>query len=387
MTLHKNIKLLSLHNFFTDFVLFAPVAILYFQKITGSYALGMSVFSIAYASSAFLELPTGILSDYVGRKKTLILGSLCSVLCIVLYAIGTSYWILVLGALLQGASRSFYSGNNDALLHDTLKETNQSHQYDEFLGKTSSLFQVGLALSALFGGVIAYWSFSWVMWISVLPQLGALVTSLFINEPKTKDHTPSNIYTHLGTSIRLFFSQKKLQYLSVASIIRFSLGEAAYFFRSAFVASLWPVWAIGISNMLSNIGAAISFYFSGKIIKKYDYPFILQFEIICNRVVNLTALLFPTVLSPAFMSLTSLMFGVGSVATNTLLQKEFTDSQRATMGSINSFAGSIAFAVFSVILGAIADRFGVIPALVTIHVILITPLFFYKKVFQTTTRQ
>ena len=119
--MHRNIKLLTWFNFFTDFKLYAPIAILYFTQITGSFALGMSIFSIAYVTSAIFEVPTGVLSDYIGRKRTVVFGALCSVLCVTLYAIGGSYWMLTLGALLQGLSRAFYSGNNDALLHDTLK--------------------------------------------------------------------------------------------------------------------------------------------------------------------------------------------------------------------------------------------------------------------------
>ncbi len=383
MVLHKNIRLLALHNFFTDFVLFAPVAILYFQHVTGSFARGMSIFSVAYASSALLEIPTGVISDYVGRKKTLILGSVCSVICIVLYAVGINYWILLIGAVFQGASRSFYSGNNEALLHDTLRETKQEHQYDEFLGKTSSLFQIGLAVSALLGGLLAAGSFSLVLWVSVVPQLCALIIAFFVSNPMTRGKASANIYAHLGKSVSAFLTQFKLRNLSIASIIRFALGESAYFFRSAFVATLWPVWAIGISNMLSNLGAASTYYFSGRILKKYRPLPLLQFEIIFNRIINLTALVFPTVISPALVSLSSLTYGVGSVAINTLLQKEFTDTERATMGSLNSFAGSVCFAVCSVVLGYVADNFGVTTALIAIHLLLFTPLIFYGKVFRS----
>ena len=58
--LHKNIKILTWFNFFTDFLLYAPVAIIYFERITGSYALGMSIFSIIMIGSALFEVPTGI---------------------------------------------------------------------------------------------------------------------------------------------------------------------------------------------------------------------------------------------------------------------------------------------------------------------------------------
>src|SRR3989337_2386543 len=87
MTIARNIKLFYFLNFFTDFVFFAPVAIIYFAKVTGSYALGMSIFSIAYISSAIFEIPTGVVSDIFGRRLTVIFGALASVFCIVLYAI------------------------------------------------------------------------------------------------------------------------------------------------------------------------------------------------------------------------------------------------------------------------------------------------------------
>ncbi len=381
MPLSKNIKLLSWFNFCSDLVFFAPVAIIYFAKVTGSYAQGMSVFSIAYVSSAIFEVPTGIISDLVGRKKTFVLGGVTSVLCMIFYAIGGSYGMLLIGALFQGLSRSFYSGNNDAFLHDTLKENGKEEEYHVYLGKTSSMFQVALAIATALGGFLASWSFALVMWLSVLPQIIALILSTQLTEPKIISQKSSNIYYHLKESLLQFKHNYKLRLLTSASVIRFALGESAFFFRSIFVNSLWPLWAVGLSYTLSNIGGALSFYFSGKIIDKFKPLKILKFEIISNRVVNFIALLFPTFISPALMSVTSLNYGVGYVAENTLLQKEFTEKQRATLSSINSFAGSMVFGIAAVLLGMVADRFDARIALIIANIILLLPLIFYNKIF------
>ncbi len=382
MKLQKNITLLSWHNFFTDFVFFAPVAIIYFAKVTGSYALGMSIFSIAYVSSAIFEIPTGVISDLVGRKKTIIFGSISSVLCMILYAIGGSYWVLFVGAVIQGLSRAFYSGNNDALLHDTLKEIDKEQEYHVYLGRTSSLFQIALAVATAMGGFMASRSFSLVMWLSVLPQICALYVSTRLIEPSIASKENTNIYFHLKESLLQFRRNYKLRLLTMASVIRFSIGEASFFLRSVFVNSLWPLWAVGISYSLSNIGATFSYYFSGKIIDRFKPYKILNFEIIYNRIINIFALVFPTVLSPALMSTSSLTYGVGSVAVNSLLQKEFTQNQRATMSSLNSLAGSFAFGISSFILGSIADAAGPAKALIIGNIILILPLYFYKQIFR-----
>ena len=125
----KNVRLLKIFNFLIGFSLFAPLAIIYFSKVSGSFTLGASIFGITMLASALLEVPTGIWSDKVGRKGTIILGSWARVIAFILYAIGLSYWWLVAGAIFEGLSRSFYSGNNDALLYDTLADNGLEDQY------------------------------------------------------------------------------------------------------------------------------------------------------------------------------------------------------------------------------------------------------------------
>ena len=50
------------------------------------------------------------------------------------------------------------------------------------------------------------------------------------------------------------------------------------------------------------------------------------------------------------------------------MQKEFNNEQRATLGSINSFMGNLAFGVFAVILGILADKLGPSKALLIAYV-------------------
>jgi len=48
----KNITLLKWYNFFYEFRPYGAIAILYFTQITGSFALGLAVFSIASIAAA-----------------------------------------------------------------------------------------------------------------------------------------------------------------------------------------------------------------------------------------------------------------------------------------------------------------------------------------------
>lgn len=374
MNVARNIKTLALFNFFTDFKLYAPVMILYFTKVTGSLALGMSIFSIAMISAALFEVPTGVFSDFIGRRKTVILGALSSVAAVTFYAVGHWYWALAVGALFEGLSRSFYSGNNAALLHETLAQTNDEHKYDEYLGKVSSMFQMALAVSAVFGSVIAFWSYAVVMWLSVIPQVICLFLSFRLIEPKVHLEESGNVYLHLKEAFINLVKNKKLRLLSIEDFYSFAIGESSFLFRSAFVNTLWPVWAIGFVSVLTNIAASASFWFSGRIIKRFG-AFQLQFlTSFYNRTINIIALSFPTVVSPVIMSSNSLWYGISKVASNTLMQKEFTDKQRATIPSLNSLAGNILFGIFAPILGLLGDRFGAANALLISQFVILPTL-------------
>ena len=93
---HKTIILVQ---FFLDLRFFYPIAAIYFSQIADSYALGMSIYSITMLTSALCELPTGIFSDFIGRKNTIVAGAVMNLLAVIFYAIGGQYLILVIGAI------------------------------------------------------------------------------------------------------------------------------------------------------------------------------------------------------------------------------------------------------------------------------------------------
>lgn len=382
MTLHRNIRVLTWFNFFTDFKLYAPIAIIYFTRVTGSFAAGMGIFSIATIASAIFEVPTGIFSDKIGRRKTVIWGALSSVVYAIFYAIGINFWWLAIGAVFNGLSQSFYSGNNDALLHDTLAETHEEHQYDEFLGKISAMFQIALAVSAVVGSILASWSFPLIMWLSVIPQIICLVLSFQLTEPKGVKEKSGNIFAHLKEAISNFRHNANLRDISLASILSEGIGESLYQFQAAFYNTLWPVWAIGFAKVLSNIGASISFHFSGRVIKKYKPLPLLIIGNVYSRIIGIIATLFPTILSPLLMSTSSLVFGVSHVARSTLMQREFKTAQRATMGSLNSLAGSLLFGVIAILLGFAADTLSPARGLLIFQIAMFSSVIVYWRMYR-----
>jgi len=382
MILQKNIKLLMWFNFFTDLSFYGPIAIIYFSRIIHSYTLGSIIIAITYISASLFDIPAGIYSDQIGRKRSIILGATFAVGYAVFYAIGINFWILAIGSVIQGLSRAFYSGNNDALLHTMLSEEGLVDQFHIYSGKLTSVFQIALTISGLLSGIIAYISFPLAVWLSVIPQVACLIISLYIIDTTIIDTDSNNILTHLKEAIKAFVHTSNLRLLSISSILGFGLGEFGYQFQAAFFNSVLPLWAVGIAKMLTNLFATISFYFSSKIIDRFSSIRFLLFNDVYNFVVNIIALIFPTAISPFLMASTSLLYGPGRTATNTLLQKEFTDKQRATMSSLNSFGGSLFFGILAFLGGAIADKVGPAKTLLAISILTLSVLWFHWKFYK-----
>jgi len=387
MSLTKNIKLLTWFNFFTDFKLYGGIIIIYFVHVTHSYALAASILSITFITAALFDVPTGIFADRLGRKRTIILGALAGVIYAGFYAIGGNYWFLVLGALFEGFSRALYSGNNNALLHNMLADEGLENEYHVYSGKLNAMFQVGIAVSVILGGIIANWSFSYVMWLSIVPQLFCMFISFQIVDSKRTSQISTTVLLHLKDGFLAFIHNSNLRLLSLNSILSEGIGETFFQFQPAFFNALLPIWAIGIVRSLSNFGAAISFHFSGKVINKLGAIKVILLGQIYNRVIDFISLLFPTIASPFLMSSTSLTYGTGSVASDTLMQKEFTDAQRATMSSLNSFTGSLFYGIFAFFVGVFADKFGVRNTLIITQVIALPTLYFVWKLLTLNTNK
>ena len=118
--IQKNIRLFKIDAFLGGFWPLSTLAIIYFQQITQSYALAMLVWSISNLTQTFGEIPTGIYSDKIGRRKTLILASASILICFLLWALAGQFQqslFLFIGAVFWGLSDSFLSGTNEALMY------------------------------------------------------------------------------------------------------------------------------------------------------------------------------------------------------------------------------------------------------------------------------
>ena len=179
----RNIRLLYIHNFLTDFCPHWPFLVIYFADIAGSYTAAMSVMALETLSAALFDVPTGVFSDHMGRRLTMASGSLCAALAPVCYATAHGVAMLYCGAILSGLSQCLFSGNNNALLYESLQSEGLQGQFHHYRGGTGSMFQLALGLSAFLSMGLSHYGLQTIFVCAIVPQVAAVFVSLLFAEP------------------------------------------------------------------------------------------------------------------------------------------------------------------------------------------------------------
>jgi hypothetical protein len=316
-------------------------------------------------------------------------GQVANIACIVSYAAAPSFTLLAIGAVFEGLSFALLSGNQQAFLHDTLKDEGRESEYAEQQGRLSSYFQWALAASALVAAALLLrFAFELLFWLSLIPQILGLVIGAFTIEPKRHGREiETNLLAHLGEAMAVFRRDAKLRDVSIASMLGFGLGEAKHMFSPAFFATLWPAWGLGVAGVIVHALAAIGFRLAGRVIAKVREFRVLLWSNAASIALGVTATAVPTVASPAIYSLSSLFFGPSVVAQGSLMQKAFSEHQRATMGSLVSLGGNVLFAIAVFALGWFADQVGPQYAMLTAEILTISVFILYWRLFGRELRQ
>lgn len=171
----------------------APMVLLFTER-------GMALTAIAgfYAAhsltAAALELPTGGLSDTLGRRPVLALAGALNTVALVIHGLGTTAWLLTLGMALMGAGRALASGPAEAWYVDTVQAcSGPGAELRTGLARGSAATSAALAAGILLGGALP-----WLLGAG--PDLGAR-----LGEATGGAVLPLSVPVLLGAAVEIVF--------------------------------------------------------------------------------------------------------------------------------------------------------------------------------------
>jgi len=180
----KNIPLLYAFSFFDQFMIVIALWVPYLaaQGISMRQFMELqAVFAIVIVCG---EVPSGLLSDQWGRRKTLLLGSVLKAISFSLLPLWSSYEGFLFYHLTMGIALSMISGGDVALLYDShLAAGGEKAGGMALLANAKLAAQIGATASALLGGVVVALSYGHLLWANAVLSWIPLLLVLSITEP------------------------------------------------------------------------------------------------------------------------------------------------------------------------------------------------------------
>jgi MFS family permease len=190
--LSSNIGLLYLFSFLSALRFDRALWMLYLVERGLNMSQVGLIESLFHVVIVLFEVPTGMVADLYGRKRSLLIGSLLSLFYALLMMIGGHFFVFTLAFALAGLAGTFRSGADNALLYDTLLYSGKKEDYTKVSGNMMAISLVAMSTAQWLGGVLA--EFNWnLVYLLILTANGLLlIPLLLIKEPPIDSQESTN---------------------------------------------------------------------------------------------------------------------------------------------------------------------------------------------------
>ncbi len=218
------------YGFLKNLRFFEPFFIIFFLNRGFSFLEIAILYAIREISINLFEIPSGIIADSLGRRKTLASSFLIYILAFLIFYFTSNFISFAIAMLFYALGDAIRSGINKAMIVSYLKNSGQTNHKVEYLGHTRSWSQIGSAISSLLGGILVFFSkqLDIVFLFSIIPYLLDFLNVLsypkFLDELDNSKLSMKN-KVHIGT--KLFWKSLREKKIFIA-LINFSIYSGFY---------------------------------------------------------------------------------------------------------------------------------------------------------------
>lgn len=358
--LHGNVNKVFMMNVTWMFLLLLPVIVPFFRSkglsMKQVYEL-QAIFSFCFL---IFEIPSGYLSDLLGRKKTLLLAGLFHGISFTLFPFMDSFWALVGCEVLMAFGTSMYSGTDVALLYDSLDALNEKGDQTKLMGRRIFYSQMGETAAGLVGGALAMITVQTPAYVNAVFSWFPFIVAFFFFEPPRKKMDSKKHGENIKYIFNSLFRESKLLKYSMYNTILYG------------VATLVAVWAfqeiwdkVGISLGYFGLLWALSNLTVALVARKTNFFEHQVGSINLLIIVGITPIigfLGLGYVNSMWVILFCLVFqvcrGLGQVMLKDAINSRVSADMRATANSVSSMGVRVCFVASGPLIGYLMDKQG-----------------------------
>jgi MFS family permease len=163
----------GLYGFFKNLRFFDIFLMLFFlEKGINFLEIGL-LYSTREIIILIMEIPSGIISDAMGRRRTLIMSFFVYILSFIVFYFSQSIRALTVAMMLFAFADAFRSGIHKSMIFQYLKIKNWSNYKIDYYGHTRSWSQTGSAISSLIAASFVFYfeKYDVIFVASIIPYL------------------------------------------------------------------------------------------------------------------------------------------------------------------------------------------------------------------------
>ncbi|MGM5482574.1 MAG: MFS transporter [Nanobdellota archaeon] len=344
------------------FLLFGAMTKVYFLNLDFSLFQIMLLSSVAWASTFIFEIPSGVFSDFHGRKNALLISNIGFIIWVVVLFAFQQYFLILLCHIFAGIKTAFLSGADSAFIYDTLKALGKEKQYAKVQGRADSYYLLGRGVSAPLGSMIAAaTSIRTTIFLTIFVSIFSLILVLLMKEPPYKKKKHRNYGLHFMETFSFIKSNRMVLWLVVffallAAMFKSSLQFTQIFLAEYNVSIALFGWLFLAFMIVASLGSRLysEFY---KVLGKGGIIYALG--LIPPIGLFLTGFIKSVIVYIIIIFVLEVLFGLAKPAKKHIINEMTDSAKRATVLSKISFLSSIAIAILNPLLGYAGDLIGI----------------------------
>ncbi len=348
-----------------------PILMLFYHDLGFTAEESFQLKAFYSIAIVIFEIPSGYAADILGRKKTLLIGSVLGTAGFAIYSAFSGFYAFMAAEFILGIGQSFISGSDSALLYDSLKADGRENDYLKLEGRNFSVGNFSEAIAGFLGGALAEISLRTPFYFQTGIAFIAIPAAFMLKEPRLITRNAKAGWADIWYVIKFaLLKNKSLRYNIIYSSV---IGSA-----TLTMAWIYPVYLsnlnfsevhIGITSTILNLTVGMTTLYAYRIEQRLQPKATVWLTTLIITLIYITVGFTHSLWCLPLFFVFYFSRGIATPILKDYINRITSSDMRATVLSLRSLLIRTNFAILAPLFGYLTDTYSLNEAFLIIGII------------------